>query len=217
MDELVVKARKKQPGLIVVDRDVFGKNQNYLTPENRVPKTELPYPWESCIISGGGWSYTPDAAYMSGHKGVQMLVDIVAKGGNLLLNIAPSPKGEWQEGAYNLLKEYGDWMDINSEAIYNTKTLAPYKENNICMTQQKNGNVYFFYMATENEKNIPSEITINSHQPTKGSKVTLLGSKKALSWKKKGNGFTISIPRKLQNNPPSNYVWTFKVSAIQKK
>ena len=37
MDELVVKARTKQPGLIVVDRAVPGKNQNYLTPENRVP------------------------------------------------------------------------------------------------------------------------------------------------------------------------------------
>lgn len=217
MDELVVKARKKQPGLIVVDRDVFGKNQNYLTPENRVPKTELPYPWESCIISGGGWSYTPDATYMSGYEGVQMLVDIVAKGGNLLLNIAPSPKGEWQDGAYNLLKEYGDWMNINSEAIYNSKTLAPYKENNICMTQQKNGNVYFFYMTKKEEKNMPSEITINSHQPIKGSNVTLLGSKQKLSWKENGNGFTITIPKKIQNNPPSNYVWTFKVSAIKKK
>lgn len=109
MDELVAKACQKQPGLIVVDRAVYGKNQNYLTPENRVPEKELPYPWESCIISGGGWSYTPDADYMSGREGIQMLVDIVAKGGNLLLNIAPSPEGEWQEGAYQLLDEFGAW------------------------------------------------------------------------------------------------------------
>ena len=100
MDELVAKARQLQPGLIVVDRAVYGKNQNYLTPENRVPQQALPYPWESCIISGGGWSYTPDAKYMSGREAVQMLVDIVAKGGNLLLNIAPSPEGEWQQGAH---------------------------------------------------------------------------------------------------------------------
>jgi len=216
MDELVAKARKKQPGLIVVDRAVYGKNQNYLTPENRVPEKELPYPWESCIISGGGWSYTPDATYMSGYEGVQMLVDIVAKGGNLLLNIAPSPEGEWQQGAYALLKEYGDWMDINSEAIYNSKTLAPFKESNICMTQQENGNVYFFYMAKEDETTMPSEIIINSHQPISGSKVTLLGNSKPLSWKNQGEGFSITIPEKLQNNPPSNYVWTFKVSAVKK-
>src|SRR5512140_643126 len=38
MDELVARARKAQPGIIVVDRAVYGKNQNYLTPENRVPE-----------------------------------------------------------------------------------------------------------------------------------------------------------------------------------
>lgn len=211
MDELVAKARQKQPGLIVVDRAVHGKNQNYLTPENRVPDKELPYPWESCIISGGGWSYTPNAKYMSGHKGVQMLVDIVAKGGNLLLNIAPSPEGEWQDGAYALLKEFGSWMAINSEAIYNSKTLAPYKEDNICMTQQDNGTTYFFYLAKENETTIPSEITVDSHQPNKGSKVTLLGSDQVLTWKPEGAGFTVKIPKELQTNPPCDYVWTLKV------
>src|SRR5665647_42415 len=86
MDELVSKARQKQPGLIVVDRAVYGKNQNYLTPENRVPEKALPYPWESCIIAGGGWSWTPNAKYMTGEAAVHLLVDIVVKGGNLLLN-----------------------------------------------------------------------------------------------------------------------------------
>jgi alpha-L-fucosidase len=91
MDELAEKARRKQPGLIVVDRAVPGKNQNYLTPENRVPDKALPFPWESCIIAGGGWSWVPNATYKSGKEAVHMLVDIVAKGGNLLLNIAPGP------------------------------------------------------------------------------------------------------------------------------
>jgi alpha-L-fucosidase len=217
MDELVAKAREKQPGLIVVDRAVYGKNQNYLTPENRVPEKELPYPWESCIISGGGWSYTPDATYMSGYQGVQMLVDIVAKGGNLLLNIAPSPEGEWQEGAYQLLEEYGDWMAVNSEAIYNSKALAPYKENNICMTQQDDGQAYFFYLAREEENTMPTQITIHSHQPERGSTLTLLGDDKPLKWKETDEGFTVSIPKRLQNNPPCNYVWTLKVSSLKGK
>lgn len=215
MDELVAKARKKQPGLIVVDRAVYGKNQNYLTPENRVPEEALPYPWESCIISGGGWSYTPDATYMSGRTGIQLLVDIVAKGGNLLLNIAPSPEGEWQQGAYDLLKEFGDWMKINSEAIYNSKVLAPYKESNICMTQQDYGNAYFFYMADENENKMPPEIAISSHQPNEGSVVTLLGDDKPLKWKNTADGFKVIIPKNLQTNAPCNYVWTLKVSDLR--
>ncbi|MCF8297034.1 MAG: alpha-L-fucosidase [Saprospiraceae bacterium] len=214
MDGLVIKARKKQPGLIIVDRAVHGKNQNYLTPENRIPEKELPYPWESCIISGGGWAHTKDAKYMSGREGIQILVDIVAKGGNLLLNIAPTPEGEWQKGAYDLLEEYGKWMKINSEGIYNSKVLKPYKENNICMSQQKNGNAYFFYMCKENESTMPSEIIITSQQPKKGSKVMLLGYEKPLKWEKLESGFKVIIPEALRQNPPCNYVWTIKVEEI---
>jgi alpha-L-fucosidase len=215
MDELVGKLREKQPGLIVVDRAVYGKNQNYLTPENRVPEKELPYPWESCIISGGGWSYTPDATYMSGREGVQTLVDIVAKGGNLLLNIAPSPEGEWQEGAYSLLQEYEKWMAINSEAIYNSTTLAPYKEDHVAMTQQADGTAYFLYMAEENETQMPAAISVKSHQPASGSTVYLLGHDEPLQWSANGSGFTVTIPRKLRENPPSEFVWTLKVSKLK--
>lgn len=214
MDELVVKAREKQPGLIVVDRAVHGKNQNYLTPENRIPEKTLPYPWESCIIAGGGWSHTFDATYKSGRDGIHTLVDIVAKGGNLLLNIAPGPDGKWQQGAYDLLKEYGDWIDVNGKAIYNTKPIAPFKEKNICFTQNIKENVFFFYLADENEKTIPTEIIIESITPKRGAKITMLGSKTRLKWKKLDKGFKVIIPEKLRNNPKSNYAWTFKIDKI---
>ena len=217
MDELVKKAREKQPDLLVVDRAVHGINQNYLTPENRVPDKELSYPWESCIISGGGWAHTKDAKYMSGREGIQLLVDIVAKGGNLLLNVAPTPTGEWQQGAYDLLRKIGDWMQINSEAIYKTKAIAPYKENNICMTTLDDGTTYFLYMAAIDETKIPETITITSHQPTKKAQITLLGSSQKLKWKSLNeNGFEIQVPKFLRSNPPSEYVWVFKVSELNK-
>ncbi len=212
MDDLVKKAREVQPGLIVVDRAVPGKNQNYLTPENRVPEKPLPFPWESCIISGGGWSHTKDAKYMSGYKGIQLLVDIVAKGGNLLLNIAPTPDGEWQAGAYKLLEEYGRWIKVNGEGIYNSRPVTPAKVDNICITRGKNGNTYFFYLCDENELEMPDKITIRSQQPTDNAIVTILGYNKPLKWKLTDNGFTITIPESVKKNPPSDYVWTVKVS-----
>ena len=211
MDELVIKARKKQPGLIVVDRAVHGKNQNYLTPENRVPKEMLPYPWESNIISGGGWSHTKDAVYMSGREGIHMLIDIVAKGGNLLLNIAPDPDGEWQKGAYELLEEYEQWMKVNHTSIYSTRPKAPYKENNICMTQGKNGDVFLFYLAEEGEDKMPAEITVKSINLKQGSKIRLLGSNKRIKWDKLASGFKMKIPEELRNNPPSKYAWVFQL------
>jgi len=214
MDELVQECRQLQPGLIVVDRAVYGKNQNYLTPENRVPEKSLPYPWESCIISGGGWAHTPNATYMTGRQGIQLLVDIVAKGGNLLLNIAPTPQGTWHDGAYKLLKEYASWMKVNNEAIYGTRPLAPFKENNICITQAKDGTTYFHYMAEEGEQ-MPDQISITSHKPAKGSKITMQGSNINLKWKPAGNGFTVYLPQSLRNNPPCNYVWVIRVQGVE--
>ena len=214
MDELVKKAREKQPGLIVVDRAVHGKNQNYLTPENRVPEKPLPYPWESCIISGGGWSYSPNATYMSGEDAIHMLIDIVIKGGNLLYNIAPGPNGDWQKGAYDLLSQMGDWIKVNGDAIYGTRTLEPYKENNIGMTQ-KGGHAYFLYMDNSEDGKMPAKIQLKSHQPVSGARVTLLGYDKPLKWKAVKNGFEVVVPQKLRNNPPCKYAWVVKVSEIK--
>jgi alpha-L-fucosidase len=211
MDELVAKARQKQPGLLVVDRAVYGKNQNYLTPENRVPEKALAYPWESCIIAGGSWSWVPDAKYMSGKNAVQLLVDIVVKGGNLLFNIAPGPLGQWHDEAYNLLADMGAWMKVNGEAIYGTRALAPYKEGRVCISKKGNNTVYIYYMAAENEI-MPSQIGMTSYSLPAGARVEMLGTGKSLKWQKNGNGFFITIPDKIRNSPPSKYVWVMKAT-----
>ena len=216
MDELVEKARKLQPGLIVVDRAVKGKNQNYLTPENTVPEKALPYPWESCIIAGGGWSWVFNPKYKSSHTLVHMLVDIVCKGGNLLLNIAPGPEGTWHDEAYDRLSDIGEWMDVNSEAIYGTRAIAPYKESKICYTNKKSTNtVYAIYMAEKNEETIPSKVVISSFTPKEGSTVNLLGYDKPLEWEKAGNATLINIPENIRNNPPSDFAWAFKLNEIE--
>lgn len=210
-DQLVARCREKQPGLIVVDRAVPGKNQNYLTPENVVPDRALPYPWESCLISGGGWSYTPDAKHMSGRQAIHLLVDIVAKGGNLLLNIAPAPDGTWQQGAYDLLKEYPVWMKINSRVIFQTCPFPPYKEERVRFTRGKDGSVYIIYLWEEGET-IPEKINIESFQPQPGTNLSLLGSSLKISWKQAGPGFEISVPPVLRRNPPCKYAWVFQLA-----
>ncbi|MCE5344797.1 MAG: alpha-L-fucosidase [Bacteroidales bacterium] len=211
MDELVVKARQKQPGLIVVDRAVHGKNQNYLTPENRVPEKALPFPWESCIIAGGSWSWLPNAKYMSGRDAVQLLVDIVAKGGNLLFNIAPGPQGQWHDDAYRLLEDIGGWMKVNSEAIYGTRALAPYKEGKVCITKKGDKTLYLYYMADNDEK-MPAQIGMSAFSLPVGAKVKMVGTETSLKWKKTESGFVINIPEKIIKNPPSKYVWVMKAT-----
>lgn len=212
MGELKLKAREKQPGLIVVDRAVPGPNQNYLTPENRVPEKMLPYPWESCIIAGGGWSWVPDATYKPAREVIHMLVDIVSKGGNLLLNIAPGPDGTWHEDAYKLLAEIGDWMDVNSDAIYNTRPLAPYKEGSVCLTEGKDGSVNIIYLGSEHEDAPPAVISMTGWCPPPGSEISTSGFDGSLEWEKNGNGVIIHVPESIQADPVCKYAWVFRMN-----
>jgi alpha-L-fucosidase len=214
MDELVDKIRAKQPDAIVVDRAVEGKNQNYLTPENMVPDKMLPYPWESCMILGGGWSFSYHAKMMPTRKVVHMLSDIVAKGGNLLLNIGPGPDGTWYEEAYTRLAEVGAWLKINGDAIYNTRTVAPYFVGKLRYTRGKDGSVYVIYLLDENET-LPPAIQVNGLLPDKGATVTILGKDGiALTWKANARNFWIQIPEDERSAAPSPYAVTFKVSRI---
>ncbi|WP_318344504.1 alpha-L-fucosidase [Flagellimonas baculiformis] len=212
MDELVEKAREKQPGLIVVDRAVHGKNQNYLTPENRVPEKALPYPWESCMIAGGGWSYAFNANYMSTKKAVHTLVDIVAKGGNLLLNIAPSPEGEWDQGAYNLLQGIGNWMDTNSEAIYSTEAIAPYKYEKVCLTSKPDDTLYLIYLMDEDEETLPDTIEFVGLPKESIRKATILGSSGKVKWKKEGDTTVFTIPSSAKNSLKGTVAFTIKLN-----
>jgi alpha-L-fucosidase len=211
MDELVAKAREKQPGLIVVDRAVHGKNQNYLTPENRVPEKALSYPWESCMIAGGSWSWLPGAKYISAKSAVQLLVDIVAKGGNLLLNIAPGPEGQWHNEAYRLLEDIGKWMNVNSEAIYGTRALSPFKEGKVCISKKGENTIYIYYLADEGET-MPAQISMSSFSLPAGAKVKMLGTNTSLKLAKTDKGFKIIIPEKIRKSPPSEYVWVVKAT-----
>jgi alpha-L-fucosidase len=216
MSELVKKAREKQPGLIVVDRAVEGPNQNYLTPENQVPGKLLPYPWESCIIMGGGWSYVFNAKYKSPGEVVHLLVDIVSKGGNLLLNIAPSPEGTWDDGAYATLKGVGEWMKVNSEAIYNSRPYAPYKEEKVWFTQNKDGKtIYAVYLPDENEKQLPKEISIPAGNLDSKVKMSLLGDKGNLKCKKEGEKLVVSFSETVRKNFSSKSGWVIKITGIK--
>jgi alpha-L-fucosidase len=212
MDEIVKHAREKQPGLIVVDRAVPGPFQNYLTPENQVPEQYLPYPWESCIISGGGWAWVPDAGYMTPRKAVQLLAGIVAKGGNLLLNIGPAPDGTWDQGAFDLLAGIGTWMRRNGEAIYATRPVKPYQVNKVAFTMGKDGTEYAIYLPDENESRIPEKIMLYETFLNPGQKVTLLGNNIPLKFKAFDDGTIVWIPDDLAMHPYCDLAWTLKIS-----
>jgi alpha-L-fucosidase len=214
MERLVESARNRQPGLIVVDRAVPGPHQNYLTPEARVPDEAMHVPWEVPMPMARSWSYVENDQYKSARVLVHMLADVVSKGGNLLLNIGPGPDGRWHDAAYERLRELGAWMDVNSEAIYETRAIAPYAEGKVRLTRKKDGTVYAIYLADEAETELPAYLSMTELQPAAGATVTLVGIEGSLRWEPAGTGFIVFVPEALRNSPPGNYAWVFRISRV---
>jgi alpha-L-fucosidase len=213
---IAAMARSHQPGLMIVDRTVAGKYENYVTPEGSVPAEPISVPWETCMMMGmSQWTYSPNETFRPAHNLIHMLVDNVSKGGNLLLDIGPSPEGEWPDSAYQRLEEIGAWMKVNDEAIYATRFMMPFKEGNIRFIQKKNGGaVYAVYLAAKDEIQPPEQFRLTTLRPAKGATVTMLGVKGNLTWKNDGNGCTIEIPGSVRTQPPCLHAWTVRISEI---
>ena len=215
MPRIASMARSHQPGLLVVDRSVHGPYEDYRTPEQQVPERALSYPWETCMTMGNSWSYSKRPHYKSTHQLIHLLVDIVAKGGNFLLNIGPSPDGTWDQEAFDRLKGIGDWMQINQAAIYATRAIAPYKEGKICYTRKKNSNtVYAIYLADEEESSPPEYWSLQQLKPKNGTKVTVLETGDELDWTANGDkGMIVQIPEKVRKKMKSQHAWVIQFEA----
>jgi alpha-L-fucosidase len=206
MAGMVRAARAKQPGLIVVDRAVPGIHQNYLTPEQHIPEAGLPYPWETCMTMATSWSYVPEDQYKPADEIIEKLVDIVSKGGNYLLNIGPSPEGEWHDAAYERLKEIGAWMKTNGEAIYATRKFDTFGEGErIRFTQSKDGKSRFVFLLDAPE----GKVLLTKMPFSENTQVRLLGRSGKLPWKATKSGVEISFPTGL--SALGRHVWVLKV------
>lgn len=132
-EELLRMTRELQPGIVVNDRldlvDVPG-GWDYRTPEQVLPPEGVvvdgkPVVWEACHTFSGSWGYHRDeASWKSVPQLVQLLIEVVSRGGNLLLNVGPTARGELDERAQERLAGIGEWMRRHSRSVYGC-TRAP--------------------------------------------------------------------------------------------
>ena len=124
-------ARRLKPDILINDRHFT--REDLVTPEQRIPPTGMldedgnPVLWEACItMTSHWWGYDKhEKVYKTKEFLIRMLVDIVSKGGNLLLNIGPKPDGTIQKEFVDRLEAIGKWMGKYSAAIYDT-TASPF-------------------------------------------------------------------------------------------
>ena len=199
LDTILVDARKRNPGMISVDRTIRGKNENYQTPEQGIPAKQLDIPWESCITLSHAWGWTPNAKFKSPNKVIGILSEIVAKGGCLALGVGPKADGTIQPEVVKILLQIGNWLNKNGQAIYSTVNAAHYNDGKVWFTADKNGKTLYAIYALEDGEKTPKTITWTENKP-KG-KLILLQNGKSVKYTVKGNQVTVTLPSGLKNEP----------------
>ncbi|MCD9014296.1 alpha-L-fucosidase [Fulvivirgaceae bacterium QH1ED-6-2] len=190
---IATMARAAQPGLLIVDRTVHGPYENYQTPEQHIPATRLDHPWESCITLGGAWGHVPNDQYKSAAKVIHTLVEVVAKGGSLLLGVGPTPEGTLRQEQIDRLKDIGAWLTRNGAAIYDTRPAVYYQSDKTFFTTNTTGKLFAISCLSEGTP-MPRTVSWKGNVPRKGTRMTLLSSGTTVKWSVQGDIVTVSIP-----------------------
>ncbi|MCX6332918.1 MAG: alpha-L-fucosidase [Bacteroidia bacterium] len=188
--------------------DFFTSEYHSLNDENK----KSTHAWEECRgISqsfGYNWQDTEENV-ITAKAFIDMLVDIVAKGGNLLLIVNLDGQGALPKTQGNRLLDIGKWLKVNGEGIYATRSYEQQAEDSVSYTQSKDGQYVYAII-----KEWPgTELYLKGVNPAKGSKIRMLGNDLSFEWTNISGGISIKIPDKLQDirNRPCEYAWILKI------
>ncbi|MDQ1297221.1 MAG: alpha-L-fucosidase [Bacteroidota bacterium] len=181
-------------------------------------------PWiDDMKISDIGWCYVEGQNYKTANEIIDGLIDRVSRGGGLLLNLSPKADGTIPEKQKTILREVGDWLKINGEAIYETRPWKIFAEGpqdkfftkgnhpkwtfmDNCNSGDvrfttKNDVLYVFALGWPEDMHLNIK-SINSRQKMVSGKirrVTLIGSSKKVKWSVEEDGMHIVLPEKVND------------------
>jgi alpha-L-fucosidase len=169
-DQLKQLAWKLDPSIVVTRGEIK-------TPEQTLPGKPVPGPWEACFTMGTEWPFKPtNEEYKSGTDLIKMLVEVRAKGGNLLLNVGPDPDGILPFEQTRRLRELALWLFVNSEAVYDVRPWIVANEGSIWFTKARDTNtVYAFETRVPWEWATWREFSVRSVRATAGTQIEVVG------------------------------------------
>jgi len=170
----------------------------------------IPHPWEECRGIGGSFGYNRNENledYSSSKELIRILIDKVARGGNLLLNIGPTADGRIPVIMQQRLKDMGRWLRINGDAIYGTRAWAKApainKETNVFYSTK--GRNLFAMITDRNNK----QIAVDGVK--KPASVKLLGYNGTVRFKHSGTKLIITPPSSDPGTNVSSEAWVFRI------
>ncbi len=207
--------------MVVNDRwakDVPGRHGDYYSSEYQdVEAVGTSHPWEES--RGMGRSYGFNRAeninhYRTSKELVHELIDVVSRGGNLLLNVGPTADGRIPVIMQQRLRDIGSWLQINGESIYSTHPWRGQIERDSdagsttdMRYTRKGSDLFVISFEWQN-----GEIAVGNLDNTDGVAVELLGYDGPIDWQVRGDDLVISTPRMSPSQMPSAYAYVFKIS-----
>lgn len=197
------ETRSKHGGIYTTEYD--------LVHEGNANDTKFDHPWEECRGIAGSFGYNRNEVledYSTSEQLVHILINKVARGGNLLLNIGPAADGRIPVIMQQRLSDMGMWLKVNGEAIYGTRKWekAPVVTAKTTVYYTKKSSDIFVILTKWQDKPITVEGIGNAES------VSLVGFGGKIRYSLSGNKLTITPPVVTPANNPCQYAWVFKVT-----
>ena len=191
--------------------DVFTTEYDLVHDGNAKDK-KIAHPWEECRGIGNSFGYNRNeklSDYSTSEQLVHLLIEKVAMGGNLLLNIGPTADGRIPVIMQQRLMDMGRWLKTNGEAIYGTSSWDVAKQPNInAFFTTKGKDLYVIFTK------YPGKTVTISNVVGKPSSVSLLGSGAKVKYSFGGKNVTITPPELSPTDNPCDYAWVFKLTGV---
>jgi len=160
-----------------IDPEVVVTRGAIETPEQNIPNSPIPSPWEACYTLGDQWQYRPtNESYKTAREAILKLIDIRAKGGNLLLNFGPDALGNFPPEQAGVLNEISLWMFINREAFENTVPHHTVKEGNMWFLSSKDKRTGYIFLNEDKWKfGERKTFHVQAFAITENSQISVLG------------------------------------------
>ena len=179
------------------------RHWDFTTPEyEKMPKITN-YKWESTRGIGNSYGYNKmetENDYLTSKELIYLLIDVVSKNGNLLLNVGPKVDGSIPDLQKKAILGIGKWLEVNGEAIFDTRPWIKAEGETlekipIKFTQKDK--VLYIHLLTDSNVN---EITISDLRIMENSKIKIMGYEELLNWQQVNEDLRISIPNNLKNS-----------------
>jgi alpha-L-fucosidase len=179
---------------------------DFSTPERENVRAISEKKWELCdSLDPFSWGYNrnlKESEYMTPNRLVDYLVDIVSKNGNLLINIGPKADGTIPEVMQRCLREAGQWLKVNGEAIYGSRYWITHQDGDFRFTRKSNT---LYAIALEWPED--DTVTLTTLAGTKVTGVDMLGLKEPVKWTRTDRGLVLTVPARR----PCKYAYTFRI------